>query len=539
MSNLKIGAALAAALVYAPLVPAQTAAWRVVAGEDSRVVTTGMPNGTGRSLTDAILGDAGGELVGLRVTSPDSLAGYWARTPGTFVRYTELGVTGVRGPGRQGAEAGHVFQNIVSGDGASAPDGQRVFAGRAGEPGSSTNNSYGIWRWDGTRNVEIARAQTDAVLGPGLGAGWRFADASGFAVGRAMNGGNVVLDADLLSPTNASGRAIVRHVPGTGNRPCLRAGATEAALAPGLAAGDSFHTGWTLTDSVSVTREGRVYGVFDATGSRGGIWEICAGNPRAVAVDDETGARGPDIGIATATFSNDFEAAQPGLPNQLYFFNYFRRTSGSSSEYGLFWHDGSRNRPMAYRDTTGYYGPNWIDATWLTFNPETLSANGAYAAFTARVETTDGGNPTGFWRVRTGQRPELVALIGIPGQYGPEPTRTWVSFGASAVLANGTIVVEARTNPGDVNALWALEAGRAPRKLLEPGQAVTVATTTGNLQATVSTFDLPGYGSDSSRGRDRWIGADGNVLVSATVATYGQVLLLAQASDRIFRGTLD
>lgn len=537
MSNLKLSAALAAALIYAPLAAAQAPSWRIVAGEDGRVVTAGMPNGMGRSITDEILGDAGAELVGLRVSSPDSLAGYWARQAGAFVRYAQLGIAGATGPGRAGAEAAHVFKTIVSGDGAASVDGQRLFLARAGDAGSTTNDSYGIWRWNGTSNVEIARGQTDGALGPGLGAGWRFADTSTFATARALPGGNAIFDADLLSPTNASGHGVVRHVPGVGNRPCVRAGATEAALAPGLAAGDSFQGYWDMLGNLSVTRDGRVYGVFDASGSRGGIWEICAGNPRAIAVDDETGTRGPDIGIATAMFANDFEPAYPGLANHLYFFNYFRRTAGAVTEYGLFWHDGTRNRPLAYADTSGYYGPNWIDSSWQWFNNETLSANGAYVAFSARVQTSDGGNPTGFWRVRAGQRPELVALIGIPGSYGPEPNRTWVSFGASAVLANGGIVLEARTNPGDVNALWLLEIGRAPRKLLEPGQTVSIATTTGTVQTTVSAFDLPNNGSDNSRGRDRWIGTDGSVLVSATVPNYGEVLLLTQASDRIFRAT--
>ena len=442
------------------------------------------------------------------------------------------------GPGRSGSETTHVFQTIYSGEGAASPDGRRLFAARAGEPGSATTASYGLWLWDGTRNVEIARAQTEGVLGPGFGTGWRFADSSTFASGRALINGSVVLDADVLSPSNGSGHAVVKYQPGTGNRPCIRAGATEAALAPGLSVGDSFLNNWDMLGSLSVTRDGRVYGTFEATGARGGIWEICAGAPRAIAVDDETGARGPDIGITTATFTANFEPAYPGVGNQFYFFNFFRRTAGATSEYGLFWHDGSRNRPMAYKDVSGYYGPNWGDASWLTFNQGSLSANGAYAAFHARLQTAD-GSPTGFWRVRTGQRPEIVALIGIPGQYGPEPNRTWSSFGASAVLANGDIVLEARTNPGDINGLWLLEPGRAPRKLLEPGQAISIGTTTGTVSTTVSGFDLPGDGSDSSRGRDRWIGMDGTVLVSVTVPSYGEVLLAAQASDRIFKSGLE
>jgi hypothetical protein len=55
----------------------------------------------------------------------------------------------------------------------------------------------------------------------------------------------------------------------------------------------------------------------------------------------------------------------------------------------------------------------------------------------------------------------------------------------------------------------------------------------------VSGFDLSGEGSDNSRGRDRWIGMDGTALVSVTVPSYGEVLLAAQTSDRIFKAGLE
>lgn len=535
-----LSAALVAALIHSPLASAQVPAWRVVAGEDGRIITPGMPDGTGRAFADQALGDAGGNLIGLRIASPSSLAGYWAYQSGAFTRYTQLNVTGTTGPGRTGAEAAHVFQSINNGWGGTSPDGQRLIFGRAGEPGSTTTASYAVWRWNGTGNIEIARSQTDGLLGPGLGAGWRFADSSSFASAYPLPGGSAVLDTNLLSPTNATGYAVVKHQPGVGNRPCIRAGATEATLAPGLAAGDSFSSGWDLNSDISVTRDGRVYASLSASGSRAGIWEICSGAPRAIVVDDEISSRGPDIGIATATFEAGFGPAFPASGNQFYFYSLFRRTSGASIETGLFWHDGSRNRPMAFNDTVGYYGPNWNGTTWLSFSPGTISANGIYTAFSARMQTGDGGNPTGFWRVRAGQRPELVALIEIPGQFGPEPNRTWASFGASAVLANGDIVLEARTNPGNVAALWLLEPGGTPRKLLEAGQPISIATTTGPVSTTVSSFDVPGTtGSASSRGRDGWIGADGTMLLVVTVPSYGEVLITAQASDRIFESTLE
>lgn len=529
--------ALAAALLHVPLAHAQTT-WRVVAGEDGRVINNGMPDGTGRGLVEGLLGDVGAGLIGVRVTSPGNLAGYWSNQSGTFVRYTELGVATTRGPGRAGAEADHVFLNVYSDGGGAAPDGQRLFAGRAGPAGNTALATYGLWRWDKTRNVEIARSLTDGPFGPGLGAGWNFPNSSTFATARQIANGAAVLDADITSPTGASGHAIVKHVPGSGNQPCIRAGATEAALAPGLIAGDAFGTSWTM-NSLSMTSSGRVYGRLSTTNSRHGIWEICSGAPRALAVDSEIGARGPDLGIATATFTNDFMPAYPGIPGQFHFFNYFRRTSGATSEYGLFRNDGTSNKPVAYRDASGYYGPNWLDATWNTFYQDTLSVGGAYATFSARVTTSDGGNPVGLWRARNGQRPELVALIGIPGAYGPELNRTWRSFGATAVLANGDILLEARTDPGDTYALWLLEPGRAPRRLLAPGDTIAIPTTTGTVQSTINSFDISGDGADYSRGRDSWIGADGSVLVVAFAATYGEIVLTTQAADRIFRSSME
>ncbi|HVH35467.1 MAG TPA: hypothetical protein VM847_15280 [Tahibacter sp.] len=539
MLNRKLAVALAAALIHAPLALGQTTTWRVAAGEDPRITTPGVPAGTSLWLADILYGDVGRGQIGFRVVTPDSLAGYWASVGSTFARYAQLGATGNTGPGRGGAEAGNVFLNIYTGGSGAAPDGQRVFLGRAGDAASPATASYGLWRWDGVRNVEVARTLVGDPLGPGLGAGWTFPNSSSFTDARAYgSAGYVLLDADVSSPTGASGHALIRHAGGT-NQPCLRTGATEAALAPGLSAGDSFQNSWSMAGNLSVSSSGRVYGSFEASGSRSGIWEVCAGAPRAVAVNNETGARGPAIGLATATFASGFQPPYPALPGQFYFFTYYRRTAGATTQYGLFQHDGTANRPIAYQDDVGYYGPNWIDATWRTFNEDSLSAGGEYSGFSASMTTTDGGNPTGFWRVRAGQRPQLVALIGIPGQYGPEPNRTWRAFGASAVLSNGDVVLEARTDPGDITGLWLLEAGRAPRKMLEVGQAITVPTTTGTQSTTVTSFDLPGSGSDHGRGRDRWMGADGTLLVTATVANYGTVLLTTQASDRIFRNGID
>lgn len=530
--------ALAAALFHAPLSNGQAPTWRVVAGEDGRVATANLPAATNRGITDVLLGDTGAGQVGFRVSSPSASSGYWAAKQGVLTRYTQMGVTGPLGPGRSGGESAHVFISLTDGGSGAAPDGQRAFLARASEAGSTTNASYGLWRWDLTRNIEVARTLTDGPLGPGLGAGWVFPNAEDFTSARAINGGRLVLDANVRNGVGDSGHLIARHVPGQGNRPCVLAGSTDPLLSPGLTPGDTFSSSWSFAN-LSMTPTGRVYGRFGASGSRGGIWEICDGAPRAIVANGETGDLGPSIGIEAATFTTDMEPPFPGYGDNFFFFSYFRRTAGGSSNYGLFWHDGTSNRAMAFNDDAGVHGPNWQGSTWRTFDTDSLSVGGEYTSFIGTVTVNGESGPRGLWRVRAGHSPELVALIRLTGQYGPEDNREWASFGASAMLPNGDIILEARTDPGDEYALWLLEPERAPRRILSLGQTVSLPTATGPAPAVVSSFNLPDGGAAYSRGNDSWVGADGMVLVTANVANYGKVLVASHPSDRIFRAEFD
>ena len=62
----------------------------------------------------------------------------------------------------------------------------------------------------------------------------------------------------------------------------------------------------------------------------------------------------------------------------------------------------------------------------------------------------------------------------------------------------------------------------------------TFASTTGQVQAPVSYFDLSNGGAAYSRGSDSWVGADGTVMVVADLTGYGEVALKSRPSDRIF-----
>jgi hypothetical protein len=446
---------------------------------------------------------------------------------GTLVRYTQLNAVGPFGPSRTGAESGHQFDSIVSGLNSIAPDGQRSFAGRAGDPANAASATNGVWRWDGAQNLEIARGDALGLLGPGLSADWRFINERSFVdEARMMQGGQVLISADVFSPTLARSRLIARHVPGIGNQPCMQVGVSGGAFSPGLELGDRwrFVSGST---AIGVAIDGRVYvrGEAVLSGPRfiTGVWQMCDGSPRALAVIRESGARGPNIGVVGAQFE-DFKFLVPPLPdrsNGFYFFSEYCRTVNPCDspvgvpQVGLFHHQSGSNLGIAYNDTAGFYGPNYLDARWKFFDNGSLSVAGRYSSFVSSVSTTDTTDPTGLWRVRSGQRPELAALIGSNvAAYAPEPGRTWASFSASAVFGNGDVVLAARTNPGNSYAIWLLPRGGAPRRVLEPGQVLTLQTPTGSIQETVGAFTLPTGGGDYAAGQDDWVAADGTLLLS-------------------------
>jgi hypothetical protein len=509
-----------------PPIAAQAPAWQVVAGENGQVVAGNLPAGTTRDITDAWVGDIGDSLFGFRVTSPSSITGYWARHNGQLSRYTQLNTAGALGPGRSGAEAAHVFLSIDSGWGGASPDGQRNFLARASDPAAALNASYGLWRWNGIRNIEVARGSTNAALGPGLGSNWVFENSGDFATARMLNGGAMLISAKVLGAGGSTSQVVVRHAAGLGNLPCMQSGAVDPALAPGLAAGETFLNFTNGIGRMSVSTVGQIHARLATSGSREGLWELCNGAPRAVALTGESGSRGPEVGAATAVFTGfGFNAPQSSSVGGLVFFANWR-VPPDGSRLGLFRHDGFSNRGIAFTEASGYYGPNWLSSSWRTFNTDSLAVAGEYAAFIASVDTPEGGTPSGLWRVRSGERPELMALIGLSVvPYEPEPGRTWRSFSAVAVLSNGYVVVEANTDPGNTKDIWLLRAGLAPQRLLSTGQVINVPTSQGPATGSISSFDVFDGGANYSDGTDTWIAADGTLYVSANTANLGRLLI--------------
>ena len=517
------------AFAVIPSVHGQSLTLQVIAGESASVVTPDIPATASRTLNDYSVGDVGASLFGFRIQGAAVAEGYWAATGNRVQRYAALGTAAAAGPGRSGAEAGHQFLSLPSGGGSVSPDGQRSFAARAGDPAATLNASHGLWRRDGTRNIEFARASTDGVLGPGLGAAWVFPNSAGFGQTRMLDAGRPVFIAEVTNAVAGDARIIARHVPGSGNLPCMRTGTAELALSPGLTAGDSFANVALTLSRVGATRDGRVLARLPVSGTREGIFELCDGAPRALAADNEIGLLGPDIGIASTRFTGfQSMAPQPSGTNGVIFFANWTAPS-QPTRLGLFRHDGNSNRGIAYTEPSGFYGPNWEGATWRTFDVDSLSVAGDMAAFEAGLET-GGGDPVGLFRVRAGHSPELVALIGVVGEpYEPETGRTWRTFDAIAVFDNGDIVLDATTNPNSTRDLWLLRRGQAPRRLVSPGQAIRVPTAQGPVDTTMSSYNLPLGGVTTADGSDSWIGIDGTLFFSAQATGFSRVLVTARA----------
>lgn len=507
---------------------AQTPTWRVLAGDHPQIVTPGLPTGAWRSFNSATIGNVGQQQFHLRPATPTALQGHWGWSVTEFVRFAATGSAGVDGPGRTGAEAGHVFKSLSAGGGGAGPDGQRLFFAQAGVPGTTANDLWGLWRWNGTRNIELARPLTDGPLGPGLGAGWNYPN-NGFASSLSLPGSGALMHAEVRNANNAARRLVARHN-GQAAQPCLLSSATEAHLAPGLTPGDSFASFLSGLDRFSVSRYGVVHARLPASGSRSGYWTLCNGAPRAFAANNETGRLGPDIGQAGAVFAN-FPGTSPhasGSDGVMFWADW--RVPPASARTGLFRNDGrGNNRPVLMNDAAGFHGPNWQGAVWNVFNTGSLSVADEYAAFTSSVTTTDNTTVSGLWRVRAGDRPEPLALIGISGYpFEPEPGRLWVRFSAVAALANGDVVVEADTNPGNITDLWLFPVDGDPRRILTSGGSVVMPTTSGNVETTFGSITVPTGGSRHASGEDGWVGDDGTLVVRVSTGNHGALRLTTQ-----------
>jgi hypothetical protein len=535
---------LALALHSAPPVSAQD--WQVIAANDPFLPSNGIPAGSAPDFVDVALADIGaGQMRGVLANSSGGLDGHWMRRDGSFVRFARANSAGALGPNRTGTEASDVFVGITQSGDDVGPDGQVTFIAVAGPPGSSTTASTGVWRTPAASlalaNIEIMRYGTDGVLGPNLGAGWRFgALGSSYLRALSIEGSDVLIDAQTLSPTNQEASALVLHRPSLGNSTCALRGSTEAATGPGI--GDaSFQMTSGFFPRVA-NNEVYVQALIGGTsvGFREGYWRVCNGAPQALALTFDSGVLGPGTSV-----SGRFEALRdppkPMNSGQIAFLASFRPDINASIINGVFRHAAGVNRLLAVDgSSSAEHGPNHAGGVFeaLTPNNATLIAAKRHLALRTTMLKPGDVRVTGLWRLADATPATPVALIGESGAASPGGGLTFTSIGSYAVFDNGDIIAQCGTSAGTTG-LYLFALGRAPRLLFAAGQSVNVITVNGPATATVLSYAVNDGATAPSRhasGGDDWAARDGQILVNATLSIPGrpsaiQTWLLARAVD--------
>jgi hypothetical protein len=122
----------------------------------------------------------------------------------------------------------------------------------------------------------------------------------------------------------------------------------------------------------------------------------------------------------------------------------------------------------------------------------------------------------GLWRIRPGQAPVPLAIVGDSGAYAPAPGRTWRRFAYSQILDDGTVLVLAEvSNPVSLG-VWRLVPGAAPEPVLAVGDPVQVRTASGAATRTVTGL-LDAFFDQPEPGIDGWASRQGHLLVRANV----------------------
>lgn len=539
---------LLAAAVAAPF--ATAADWRVVANSrNAGIVLPQLPPiSENYRVESATMADRGPPLLSFAVTRPNLPNEDWAEKGGQLVPIARTGTTDATGPGRTGAEAGDVFLNVQA-DRDGFGTNHRVFAAIAGAPGSS-NNPQSVWRWDGTRNIEIARNRvgSESPLGPGLPPGWTFSTLKPFGSfrdidARALPNGEAVMSVQIdgNGPGNLRD-AVIHHRPGAGNRACFFAYDAGPDWSPGIDGIGAFESG-AGPDMLAVSPRGEIYSVAGTRGvegvpgsKRGGIWRLCDGAPRALALTGDSGVLGPGMG-GSAVFTNLFSLLATGRAGEVLFTAQGQSDAGAF--LGLFRHapDGS-HAPVLLRGAEGNLGPKvpgWvfkdIDAAYQ------VRAAGRYGVLKAAISPVSDPQQSqrGLWRITPEDGATPIALLGDTGAYAPAPGRTWTEFYRFSVFDNGDIAVFAEvSNPGE-SSIWRLSPGKPPQKVLGYGTMVDVPTATGVVQAPVSMIYSISPSRVASPGDDDVFNASGFALQSVELQGYDNtVLVRGNATDRIF-----
>ena len=548
-------ASVVLALAAAPVLGAD---WRVVLSSDNPGIVLPQlpaPATDDYAIEDARLSDRTAPWIGFALTRGANPGEQWAEKGGQLVRIARTNAADATGPGRTGAESGHVFLQIQGDHDAGGTGNHRLFTAVAGAPGSS-GNEQAIWRWDGTRNIEIARneAGADSALGPGIGPGWSFYRLTPFgsfrsADMRALPNGEAVLNAQVQGTGAGSQRdAIIRYRPGAGNAPCFLTGDLGPDWSPGVAGIGAFDSG-PGADMLAVTPRAEIYGYASTRGTgaagsaRGGIWRFCDGAPQVLALTGESGALGP--GLASATFGGIYALLATGRAGEVLFTGQGQSDAGAF--FGLFRHVDGANAPILLRGVeSGARGPKIPGYAFQSGDIRyQVRAAGRYGVVKTSVALV--ANPsqtvTGLWRITPDEGATPIALYGDTGAYAPAPGRTWQSFYRFAVFENGDVVVYGEISNPLEHAVWRLRPGVAPERILGQGTLVDVPTASGIAHVPVSIVYSTTTENVASPGDDDRFNASGYMLQNnVELQGYsGGVLLRGNAMylDRIFANGYD
>lgn len=505
------------ALATAPvLVSAQAAPrWTLVTSDNPAFPTPGIGNVAVLPIQPA-LNDADGQSLRMQLDPNASIGGIWLRVGTGFVPVARRYTTGALGPRRQGAESTHQFVDLSQFEDA-GPGPGTTFLATAGEPGGSAP-TVGLWRWQDGQNRELARYGTDGALGPGLGPGWRFRSTNVSAMALNTGADGAALAQSVTSPTDAVRAALVM-LRADGNQPCMLQDDPSAALGPNLGDGSVF-----LFGTYRTARHGERYFV-NATASREGIWQVCAGPPRPIAVVQGSGSLAPDVGSGSARYTTIRTLPRPLADRALAFIaSYDIDSSGPAPIRGaLWWHRAGSNQLLAQTgDGSTALGPNYQGAAFEFIDSvnSTFDAAGPYIALETSALTPQNQRINGLWRWRAGTPPEPLALEGQSGAVAPGPGQTFARIDRWKLFANGDILADCQVSGGP-SGLFLFARGRTPRLVLAAGQSITLDGVGSASTATVESFALlegsDTGAADSAIGVDAWSSDDGGMAVSATI----------------------
>ncbi|MCU0756033.1 MAG: hypothetical protein MUE46_13055 [Xanthomonadales bacterium] len=537
-------------LLYAAGASAQSPNWRVAAATaSSGVRPAGFPADVSGYASQQ-LGASG--LLSLRLSSPSAAQTLWTQTPDGSLRPIARPATAdTLGPGRSGAEAGHVFDILWHEDySVAAPF--NLFAATAGPPGGGTTSfTVGLWLNDGTRNLEIARGGTDGLLGPNLGPNITLVSTLGGgnrALGRIqiLPGNAFALGAQLDTP--AGRRDVVLRRPFNGAfSACALQGSAEPALRPNVSGieADQFRE----LNGLAQGAGGELYtfgiaSLLVLSPNNAGIWRVCQGNPAGRALVRRRDVLGPGIaGSPRAEFLSFTSSLSPLGGGALLYAARARldaEVSTSPLFDALFYSDGNGNRPLVAQAETGPRGPGIANHSYSGF---TSFRGERVAALLADVrETGSTVDKRGLWRLSPDRPAEPVALTGASGTLAPAPGDVWLSFDDAVALANGDLITVATSRPNGVNtrAVWRFRPGHAPQRLLGPGDPVRYRDSGGiersGLIERIDDLDgsqLPGYAGDEG-----WINADGQVAVEGRIQGNAATLVFQTGTALLDRDRL-